>query len=84
MHVPDCVSGFATTTVFVAFGACGAVVPVIAVAVTDWVLSATPPMVALAPAWKSVPVMVTAVPPAEGPFTGEMLVTVGAGAGSYV
>src|SRR2546427_9453685 len=46
--------------------------------------SPIPPIVAFAPGWKSVPVPVTAVPPADGPFAGEMLVTVGAGAGSYV
>ena len=82
MHVLDCVSGFVTTTELVAFGACGPVVPLIAVLVTVAPLSATPPSVAFAPGWKSVPVIVTAVPPADGPFAGEMLVTVGVGAGS--
>jgi len=78
------VSGFVTTTEFVAFGVCGPVVPLIAVVVTVVLLSVTPPIVAFAPGWKSVPVIVTTVPPAEGPFGGEMLVTTGAGAGSYV
>src|SRR5256712_6111162 len=77
-------SAFVTTTAFVAFGACGPVVPLIVVVVTVTPPSATPPIVALAPPWKSVPVMVTAMPPAEGPFAGEMLETVGAGEGSYV
>ena len=62
---------------FVALGACGPVVPLMAVLVTVTPLSATPPIVALAPGWKSVPVMVTAVPPADGPFAGETALTVG-------
>ena len=77
VQVPDWVSGFVTTTEFVVLGACGPVVPLMEVAVTVTPVRATPPIVALAPNWKSVPVIVSAVPPADGPFAGEMEVTVG-------
>src|SRR5439155_24080623 len=42
-------------------------------------VSATPPIVAVAPAWKAVPVMITGVPPDDGPFAGAIPVTVGGG-----
>src|SRR3989442_1224295 len=83
-QVPDCVSGLVTTTLTVPT-ACVPVVPVRVVSLSTLAaLRVTPPIVAVAPAWKAVPVIVTRVPPAEGPFAGEIVVTVGAGAGSYV
>ena len=42
-------------------------------------VAAVPPKVTVAPDWKSVPVMVTAVPPASGPPMGSTLVTAGGG-----
>ena len=42
-------------------------------------VAAVPPKVAVAPAAKFVPVIVTAVPPDVDPLLGETLVTVGAG-----
>ncbi len=42
-------------------------------------VAATPPIVAVAPATKPVPVITIAVPPAAGPESGATLVTVGAG-----
>src|SRR6059036_940991 len=60
-HVPLCVSGFVTTT-FAAPDACAVVVPVMLdPAIVDSV-SADPPMETVAPAWKSLPEIVTAVP----------------------
>src|SRR5438552_5398890 len=79
-HVADCESGLITTTALPVLGACAPVVPVRVVsAVTVTPLSATPPMVAVAPAWNAVPVMVTWVPPEDRPFTGSMATTVGGG-----
>jgi len=40
-------------------------------------VAATPPNVTVAPVWKFVPVIVTEVPPAEGPDGGLTFVTVG-------
>src|SRR5438874_3404108 len=69
-----------TTTALPVLGACAPVVPVILVSpMTLTPLSATPPIVAVAPARNAVPVMVTWVPPDDGPFTGMMPVTVGGG-----
>ncbi len=52
---------------------------VIEVALTTITLvAATPPIVTVAPVVKPVPVSVTAVPPAAGPLTGLIAVTVGA------
>jgi hypothetical protein len=45
---------------------------------TTTLLAAAPPNVAVAPAAKFVPVIVTAVPPAADPLFGDTLVTVGA------
>ena len=47
---------------------------------TTMAVAAVPPKVTLVAPVKPVPVMVTAVPPAIGPPTGETLVTVGAAA----
>jgi hypothetical protein len=44
---------------------------------TATLVAAVPPKVAVAPAAKFVPVIVTAVPPAGGPLFGDTLVTVG-------
>ena len=61
-------------------GACAPVVPVRLVSpVTSTPVNATPPMVAVAPDWNAVPVMITGVPPAEVPFAGAIPVTVGGG-----
>jgi hypothetical protein len=54
------------------------VVAVICVALTTTTLvAAVPPNVAVAPATKFVPVIVTAVPPAVEPLFGDTLLTVG-------
>ena len=45
-------------------------------------VAAVPPKVTVAPATKSAPVMVTAVPPAVGPLVGLTPVTVGGGGGA--
>jgi len=82
LHVPDCASGFVTTT-FTAPAACAVVVPVIAVAVTFAIVSADPPNDAVAPAWKPDPLTVTDVPPDVRPLEGETDETAGAGA-TYV
>ena len=85
VQLADWVSGFVTTTAFAAAGACAPVVPLRAVSLSTLTApSATPPIVAVAQGWNAVPVIVTTVPPAEGPLAGEIAVTVGAAAGSYV
>jgi len=54
------------------------VVAVICVALTTTTLvAAAPPNVTVAPVAKSVPVIVTAVPPTVGPLFGDTLLTVG-------
>src|SRR5438874_11024161 len=69
-----------TTTAAPLPGACVPVVPVsVESPVTVTPLSAVPPMVAVAPGWKAEPVMITAVPPDDGPFAGAIAVTVGGG-----
>src|SRR2546428_4867428 len=70
-----------TTTAVPVVGACGPVVPVSVVPSTEIVtpLSATPPIVAVAADWNAHPLMVTDVPPEDGPFVGAMAVTVGGG-----
>src|SRR3989442_8354883 len=77
VQVPDWVSGFVTATLTTP-AACAPVAPVMVVLVTVMPVRATPPTVAIAPAWKSVPLTVTVVPPLLGPLVGEMEVTVGA------
>ena len=85
VQLADWVSGFVTMTAFAAAGACAPVVPLRAVSLSTLTApSATPPIVAVALGWNAVPVIVTTVPPAEGPLAGEIAVTVGAAAGSYV
>ena len=81
-HVPDCESGFVTTTSMLP-AACAVVVPLIVVALLVETVSADPPNETVAPLWKPVPVMVTDVPPAIAPLVGATEVTVGAGA-TYV
>jgi hypothetical protein len=54
------------------------------VAFTVVIVSATPPNVTVAPAWKLVPATVTAVPPALVPLFGVTELTVGGGAATYV
>jgi hypothetical protein len=68
-----------TVTVTVAApAACAGVVAVILVLLTTTTLvAAVPPNVTVAPVAKFVPVIVTAVPPAAGPFFGDTLLTVG-------
>ena len=66
------------TTTVTAPALCAGVVSVIEVALTTITfVAATPPTVTVAPAVKSVPVSVTAVPPAAGPDAGLTVVTVG-------
>jgi len=76
-HVPVCVSGFVTTT-FTLPAACAVVVPAMVVGVIVETVNADPPNETVAPDWKSVPVIVTAVPPSAGPLVGVIPVTVGA------
>jgi hypothetical protein len=60
--------------------ACAAVVAVIDVLLpTTTPVAAVPPRVTVAPDWKPVPVIVTAVPPAVDPELGAIPLTVGAG-----
>src|SRR5438876_390190 len=67
-------------TAFAAAGACAPVVPLRAVSLSTLTApSATPPIVAVALGWNAVPVIVTGVPPDEGPFAGTIPVTVGGG-----
>src|SRR6266542_2082564 len=79
VHVPLCASVLVTTT-FTAPAACDVVVPVMLVALMVDTVRAEPPNETVAPAWKSVPVIVTAVPPALAPLFGVTELTVGAGA----
>src|SRR6266571_6558983 len=78
LQVPLCASGFVTST-FTGPAACAVVAPVIAVALMVDTVSAEPPNVTVAPAWKSVPAIVTEVPPALAPLFGVTEVTVGGG-----
>jgi hypothetical protein len=72
----DCRSAFVTTT-STAPSACAGVVHVISVDVTAVTTAATPPNVTEAPAWKSVPPIVTAV--AAGPESGSIEMIDGGG-----
>jgi len=81
VHVPVCVSGFVTVTV-AAPATCAAVVPVMLVALTAETASADPPNDTVAPVTKSLPAIVTVVPPAVAPLLGATDVTVGGGAGA--
>jgi hypothetical protein len=68
------------TTTLTAPAVCAAVVAVIDLLLTTTTpVAAVPPKVTVAPDWKPVPVMVTAVPPAVGPELGAIALTVGAG-----
>ena len=78
--VPLCPSAFVTVTA-TAPAACGGVVAVIVVLLTTLTPSAAlPPTLTVAPGAKSVPVIVTAVPPSVGPDPGVTPVTAGANA----
>ena len=77
MHVPLCVSGFVTTIVTPP-AACGLVVPEMLVAVRVETVTAAPPRATVAPVWKPVPAIVTAVPPSVDPLVGVIELTVGA------
>src|SRR5438093_13253502 len=79
VQLPLCVSGLVTTT-FTAPAACAVVVPVMLVALTVETVSAEPPNETIAPLWKSLPAMVTDVPPAVTPLLGVAEFTTGAGA----
>ncbi|HEY8824105.1 MAG TPA: hypothetical protein VIP07_04390 [Candidatus Limnocylindria bacterium] len=76
-HVPIWVSGLVTISV-TAPAACGLVVPVMLVALTVETVTAAPPREAVAPLWKPVPAIVTAVPPMLVPLVGVIEVTLGA------
>ncbi len=79
VSVPLCASVLVTTT-FTAPAACAGVVAVMVVLlVTPTPVAGVPPKLTVAPARKPVPVMVTGVPPAVVPDTGEIELTVGAG-----
>src|ERR1700680_3865282 len=78
--VPVCESGLVTATLTAPPVEFDGVVAVMVVLLTKTILVATlPPKATVAPLRKLAPLMVTAVPPAAGPETGEMLPTVGAG-----
>src|SRR5439155_20182937 len=73
-------SGLNTITALPVLGSCAPLVPDSVVSpLTITPLSATPPIVAVAPDRNAVPVMITGVPPDDGPFPGAIPVTVGAG-----
>ncbi|HEY8824113.1 MAG TPA: hypothetical protein VIP07_04430 [Candidatus Limnocylindria bacterium] len=82
VHVALWLSGFVTTTLTVP-AACAPVVPVMLVELVVETVNADPPSDTVAPVWKPVPVIVTAVPPAIAPVVGANDATVGAG-GTYV
>ena len=68
------------TATFTAPAACaGAVAVMVVLFVTPTPVAGVPPKLTVAPARKPVPVMVTGVPPAVVPDTGEIELTVGAG-----
>jgi len=70
------------TTTFVTPAACAGVVAVIEVPLTTFTaVAAVPPILTVAPVRNPVPVIVTGVPPAVVPDTGEIPDTVGAGFG---
>jgi len=79
VQVPLCESGLVTAT-FTAPAACAVVVPVMLVALMIETVSAEPPNDTVAPLWKSLPAIVTDVPPALAPLLGVTVLTVGAGA----
>ena len=81
VHEPLCASGLVTTT-FTAPAVCAVVVPVMVVALIVATVSADPPNETEAPATKSLPVIVTDVPPAAAPLFGTTEVTAGGGAGA--
>ena len=76
-HVPLWVSGFVTTTVTPP-AACGLVVPEMLVALRVETVTAAPPRATVAPVWKPLPAIFTAVPPRVGPLVGATPLTVGA------
>ena len=75
-----CASGFVTTTSTVA-GECAVVVPLIAVALSEVIVSADPPKDAVVPDWKPLPAMVTPVPPTPEPLFGVTEMIAGGGGG---
>src|SRR5690349_18631922 len=89
LSAPLCPSGLTTTTLVAPTMPGGAVTRMLVELRTatgepeeSFVRSVDPsdgPKTTWAPAWKSVPVIVTSVPPVTGPDVGETLVTVGAG-----
>ena len=66
-----------TTTLAVPAVPAGAVAVIVVLLTTVVFVAATPPIVTPVAPVKLVPVMVTLVPPAVGPLTGEMEVTLG-------
>ena len=76
-QVPLCASGFVTTTLTNP-AAPAAVVPVMVVALIVKTVSADPPNDTVAPVWKPLPAIVTAVPPRVEPLVGVIELTVGA------
>ena len=71
-----------TSTLTVPMVPVGVVAVMVLSSTTVTLVAATPSMVTPVAPVKSVPVMVMTVPPAAEPVVGEILVTVGAGAGA--
>ena len=77
--VPLLVSVLVTTTLTAPAAWAGAVAVIVVPFTTVTPVADVPPSFTVAPDRKPVPVMVTGVPPVEGPVLGEIEVTVGAG-----
>jgi len=73
-----CESGLVATTL-TAPAACAVVVPVMLVGLTVEIVSAEPPKETVTPVWKSLPAIVTAVPPRLDPLAGVTEVIDGGG-----
>ncbi len=79
MNVPLWVSGLVTTTSTAPAAWAGVMTSMVVAFCQVTPAAAVPPKVTVAPLTKSVPVIVTAVPPAVGPLVGATEVTVGGG-----
>jgi hypothetical protein len=77
VRLPLCPLGFVTLTVTAPAVPAGVVAVMLVLLTTTTLVAAAPPNVTVAPVAKSIPVIVTAVPPTVGPLFGEMLVTNG-------
>ena len=70
LSVAAALPGFVTTISNVPAGCAGVVAVIVFASTTLIFAAATPPKVTAAPVWKSVPVIVTLVPPALEPVAG--------------